>query len=65
MPEYKPHLEAFSGRSQSSERRSTDAGRQMSHLQLESPPTWDGVAAAHGRLYLSAADGTLVCLAEQ
>ena len=40
-------------------------GRQMSQLQLESPPIWDGMAAAHGRLYLSTATGTLVCLAEQ
>jgi outer membrane protein assembly factor BamB len=42
----------------------TASGRHMSHVQLESPPTWDGMAAAHGRLYLSTADGTLVCLAE-
>jgi hypothetical protein len=38
-------------------------GRKRSELRLESPPVFDGMAAANGRLYISAMDGSVVCLA--
>jgi len=31
-------------------------------LQLPARPVWDGIAAAHNRLYVSTADGALLCL---
>ena len=33
-------------------------------LDLESLPKWDGMVGANGRLYLSTADGQLICLGE-
>jgi hypothetical protein len=38
-------------------------GRQLSELQLPSPPVWDGLAAANGKLYLTLMDGKVLCLA--
>jgi hypothetical protein len=38
-----------------------DGAVQGEH-KLPSPPVFDGVAAAAGRLYLSAMDGSVVCL---
>jgi hypothetical protein len=37
-------------------------GRKLSVLPLESPPVFDGLVAAEGRLYLSLRDGRVVCL---
>ena len=37
-------------------------GRTLGRVDLGSPPVWDGMAAAGGRLYLSLCDGTVVCL---
>ncbi len=37
-------------------------GTAVSSLQLASPPVFDGLAAAGGRLYLAAVDGSVVCL---
>jgi len=37
-------------------------GRTMAELKLDSPPAWDAMAAAGGRLYLATLDGRLVCL---
>lgn len=37
-------------------------GEKLAEYPLESPPVWDGMAAAHGRLYVSLCDGTIVCL---
>ena len=42
---------------------SSKDGKILGRVQLESPPVWDGMAAAGGRLYLSTADGTVRCLA--
>ena len=42
-----------------------DDGKRLSDLNLASPPAWDGMAAADGRLYLSCTDGSLVCFGEQ
>jgi outer membrane protein assembly factor BamB len=37
-------------------------GKTLSELQLDSPPVWDGVAAAGGRLYVSTVNGRVLCL---
>ena len=37
-------------------------GRKMAELALDSPPVFDGMAAAGGKLYLSAMDGSVRCL---
>jgi outer membrane protein assembly factor BamB len=39
-----------------------DTGETKGQLALPSVPVWDGLAAAHERLYLTTADGRLVCL---
>ena len=36
-------------------------GKKLAEHQLDSPPVFDGMAAANGRLYLSTAEGTVVC----
>jgi len=38
-------------------------GEKRAELALKSPPVFDGMAAAGGRLYLSAEDGSVVCFA--
>ncbi|MCK4293110.1 MAG: hypothetical protein KAY65_07920, partial [Planctomycetes bacterium] len=42
---------------------SAEDGKQLSQTPLESPPVFDGMIAASGRLFVSLRDGTLVCLA--
>ncbi|MDF1813440.1 MAG: PQQ-binding-like beta-propeller repeat protein [Verrucomicrobiales bacterium] len=42
----------------------TENGDQLSEHKV-APPIWDGLALANGNLYLSAADGRLVCLAHK
>ena len=37
-------------------------GRTLSRCELTSPPAWDAMAAAGGRLYLSTLDGSVLCL---
>ncbi len=37
-------------------------GKQLSELKLESPPVFDGLIAADGRLFVSQRDGQVVCL---
>ena len=37
-------------------------GRKVAEHHLDAPPVFDGLSAAAGRLYLSAADGKLRCL---
>lgn len=39
----------------------TADGQTLAELTLDSMPVWDGMAAAGGRLYLSLADGSVVC----
>ena len=39
-------------------------GRRVTAYQLASPPVWDGLAAAHGQLFLAALDGTVSCLGD-
>jgi len=36
-------------------------GEKRAEYPLESPPEWDGMAAANGRLYLSTTDGKVLC----
>ena len=38
-------------------------GKELWRRPLPSPPIWDGMAAARGRLYLTTSQGELVCLA--
>jgi len=38
-------------------------GSKLAEHALDSPPVYDGLVAAGGRLYLSALDGKVVCLA--
>ena len=37
-------------------------GKKLGEVKLASPPAWDGMAAARGRLYVSLQDGAVVCL---
>lgn len=41
---------------------STSDGKTQAAYALESPPVWDGMSAANGRLYTSTMDGRLLCL---
>jgi hypothetical protein len=41
----------------------TDDGRKLAEYKLPSPPVWDGLAAAGGKLLLSARDGHVTCFA--
>jgi outer membrane protein assembly factor BamB len=41
---------------------STSNGGKLAEYPLDSPPVFDGMAAAQGRLYISTTDGSLVCL---
>ena len=42
---------------------STDDGKTLAEYELPSPPVFDGMAAAHSRLYLSTKLGQVVCMA--
>ncbi len=37
-------------------------GKTLARLNVDALPTWDGLAAARGRLYLSTTDGRVICL---
>ncbi len=37
-------------------------GRKLAEYKLDSPPVWDGLAAASGRLYLSTTAGVVMCM---
>lgn len=37
-------------------------GKKLAEYTLPSPPVWDGMAAAGGRLYISLNDGTIICM---
>jgi len=41
---------------------SIEDGKTLSEIKIDSPPVWDGLAAANGRLYVSQANGEVVCL---
>ncbi|MEE3054928.1 MAG: PQQ-binding-like beta-propeller repeat protein [Planctomycetota bacterium] len=40
------------------------SGKKLAELKLKSLPAWDGLAAANGRLFLSTADGKIICFGE-
>ena len=40
------------------------SGKKLTELKLKSLPAWDGLAAANGRLFLSTADGKIICFGE-
>jgi len=40
---------------------STESGKTGSELKLKSPPVWDGMAVAQGRLYVATVDGKVLC----
>ena len=40
---------------------SADSGEILATYQLESLPSWDGMAAANGRIFLSTTDGKVLC----
>jgi len=41
---------------------STDTGQELTRCSLASPPVFDGMIAAGGRLYIAATDGSVLCL---
>jgi outer membrane protein assembly factor BamB len=43
----------------------TETGKSLSQTDLDSPPVWNGMAAAVGRLYVSTHNGKLVCVEER
>jgi hypothetical protein len=44
---------------------STAAGQKLSEHKLASPPVFDGMAAANGRVFLACQDGSVVCWESQ
>ena len=42
---------------------STTDGTELARCDLDSPPAFDGMAAAYGRLYVTTTDGKVLCLA--
>jgi hypothetical protein len=45
--------------------RSTATGEVMAEYRLDDEPGFDGLIAAHGRLYLSLKNGTVVCFGSE
>ena len=40
---------------------SKDTGRKLGELTLDSPPVFDGLIAANGKLYMATVDGKVIC----
>ena len=40
-------------------------GAKLAEIKLSAPPVWDSLAAAGGKLYLTTADGKVICLGKQ
>ena len=61
-PSYKNYVAAYNGRlgGRLLAVSATD-GKQLAEYKLNAAPVWDSMAAAGGKLYLSLADGTIVC----
>ena len=56
-------LAAFEGRRGAKLRAVSAAdGKKLAEYELQSPPVFDGMIAAAGRLYLSTEDGEIVCM---
>jgi outer membrane protein assembly factor BamB len=43
---------------------STDTGRRLAKWTMDSPPVFDGMIAAYGKLFIALKNGTLVCLGD-
>jgi len=43
---------------------STSDGKKLAESKLDSPPVFDGLVAAGGRLYMATLDGAVVCVSE-
>ena len=41
---------------------SAEDGEKIFELKLPSPPVWDGMASAYGRLYIALMDGSVACM---
>jgi len=41
---------------------SVSTGEKLAQYKLDTPPVWDGLAAANGRVFISLLDGTVVCM---
>lgn len=41
---------------------SATTGEKLGEVKLDAPPTWDGMAVANGRLYLSLNNGAVLCM---
>jgi hypothetical protein len=41
---------------------SAATGAKLAEYTLDAPPAWDSLAAAQGLLFLSLADGRIICL---
>jgi hypothetical protein len=44
---------------------SASDGKKLAEYKLDTPPAWDGMAAAEGRLYLSTSNGRVLCFTGQ
>ena len=44
---------------------SAGTGEKLAEYTLDAPPAWDSLAAANGLLFLSLADGRVMCLGPQ
>ncbi len=42
---------------------STDDGTKLREIKLESPPVFDGMSAADGKVFISLRDGNVTCFA--
>jgi hypothetical protein len=42
---------------------SIESGESNQRLDLESPPVWDGMAVARGKLFVAGEDGKVRCFA--
>jgi len=41
---------------------SAATGEKLAEVQLDAPPTWDGMAVANGRLFIALRDGRILCM---
>jgi hypothetical protein len=58
-------MAAFEGRSGAVLRAySKSDGNALNEQKLDSPPVFDGLIAAEGRLYMSLVDGTVLCMGQ-
>jgi hypothetical protein len=62
-PSYKNYVAAYNGQlgGRLIAVSATDGGL-LAEYKLTAPPAWDGIAIADHRLYVSLADGTVLCL---